>query len=540
MARVLLARGFDDPDRARRHLRPELADLHDPFAFASMPRAIDRIRRAIAGGQRIMIHGDYDVDGISGTVLLLKLFALVEATAKPFIPARSDGYSFTEASVRAAKEGAYDLCISVDNGTNAGAAIAEIQRHGCDVIVTDHHGTTDNVAPAYTVLNPRLHDAGYPDRELAGVGVAFTVARALAESFSRGKMVGNEFRNFLLDAMAYVALGTVADVAPLRGENRILVFHGLRALAASRNPGIKALLDVANSSSPGTEDIAFRIAPMINAAGRVGHALEAVKAFLAPGYSEAQEAAKLLEKRNQERRKVERSLTEEVLPQAMACTDSVLVFGGEGDHWHPGVLGIVASRLAENTGKPSIVIAFNGPIGRGSGRSGIGSFDLRQALVECTEHLRQHGGHRAAVGLEIQRECLDSFRTAINAHSRSLPETKKLTDTDGSAAFAELDSHTVRRMDMLGPFGAGNTRPKFVSGPVRLIGQPSVDRNGHTLRFRVAQNGTILPARFPRSAERFEELRAMQTDMVLTYSPRLVPRAEHGPVELIVHELDPL
>ncbi len=365
VVRVLLARGFDDPERVKSFLRPDLRSLADPFAFRDMQKAVDRIRAALRKGEPILIHGDYDVDGISGTVLLHKFFGLLHATSKPFIPARENGYSFSRASVDAVLRGGFPVVISVDNGTNAVAAITELQAAGVDVIVTDHHGTSENVAPAFAVLNPRLHDAGYPDRDLAGCGVAFRLAAALAASFTQDLKKSPEFAEFLADAMAYVALGTVADVAPLRGENRTMVFHGLRALAQSRNPGIRALLDCAGLSHRGIDvtDIAFRIAPLINAAGRVGHALEAVEVLCAKGYSDAQTAAKVLERHNEERRRVERQLQDEALALAAAETGPAIVLGSE--QWHPGVLGIVAARIAETTGKPTFLVSFRGATGRG-------------------------------------------------------------------------------------------------------------------------------------------------------------------------------
>ena len=291
VARVLLARGLDDPERARRHLKPDLEHLADPFLFAPMERAVGRIREAIRRREPILIHGDYDVDGVAGAVLLVKFFRLIDADVRAHIPDRRHGYSFSQASFDAIQQGGIKLAISVDNGTNACEWIARIEASGCDVIVTDHHGTTENVAQCHTILNPRLPDMGYPDKELAGCGVAFLLATALAQSFSREKKLSPEFSEFLLDAMAYVALGTVADVAPLRGANRILVHHGLRALAASSSPGIRALLDSAGLStrSPEAEDIAFRIAPLINAAGRMGHASESVALLMAKDSQSAQE-----------------------------------------------------------------------------------------------------------------------------------------------------------------------------------------------------------------------------------------------------------
>jgi len=540
VARVLLARGVDDPDAVRQYLRPDLRRLADPFAFQAMARAVDRVRSAVRAGETILILGDYDVDGISGTVLLQKLFHQMEVDVRPFIPAREDGYSFGARTLEAVKEAGATLAISVDNGTNAVEYTRRIQEAGCDVIVTDHHGTTDDVAAAFAVLNPRLPDAGYPDRELAGVGVAFRLATAVAESFSQTKVQGAEFRGFLVDAMTYVALGTVADVAPLRGENRIMVHHGLRALGASTNPGIRALLDSAGimGSAVSVEDIAFRIAPLINAAGRVGHALEAVKLLTAPGYAEAQEAAKVLERHNELRRRVERELTEKVLAMADAIDDEILVLGGDG--WHHGVLGIVAARLVDNLQRPAILIGFDegGDVGRGSGRSPNGGIHLRDAMSSCSELLGSYGGHAAAAGLEIRRDRLDAFREAVNDYARGIVQSEQVLVADGFATFAELEPHTLRKLDQLGPFGQGNARPRFVTENVKLVGDPTVHNRGMDLRLRVARDGVVLPARLPRGARRFEEVRNLDGPVTLAYSPRLSSRAEDGPIQLDVHHLD--
>ena len=536
VARILLARGFDDPERARRHLRPDLSTLHDPFEFSQMQGAVERVKRAVRDGESIMIHGDFDVDGVSGTVILAKFFSLMEADVKPFIPARGDGYSFSQASIDAVREGGHTLCISVDNGTNAVGPIDAIQAAGCDVIVTDHHGTSNNVAASRFLLNPRLPDAGYPDRDLAGVGVAFRLASAIAESFSRGKTVSDEFRSFLIDAMAYVALGTIADVAPLRGENRTMVYHGLRALAVSRNPGIRALLDSAGltNRSPDAEDVAFRIAPLINAAGRMGNALEAVDLLMARGYQEAQESAKKLEEHNTKRRKVERDVMETVRPLAEACQDKIVVLGG--DDWHPGVLGIVAARIAETVDRPAILISFNGKTGRGSGRS-PGGIHLREAMHACASCLRSYGGHAAAAGLEIARDQLDEFRTRINEVADSKYQTPDPISPEGTVQFDELDPREVRKLDQLGPFGAGNRRPVFATPNVKIVGQPTVDSRGADLRFRVAQHGEILSARLPRGARHFESMRTLRDPVTLIHSPRIASRAENGSVELSVLRL---
>ncbi|MEZ5962355.1 MAG: single-stranded-DNA-specific exonuclease RecJ [Planctomycetota bacterium] len=537
VARVLLSRGFDDPDRARTHLRPDLRQLHDPFLFRGMDRAVARVRDAMTRGERILVHGDYDVDGIAGSVLLRKLFGLVQTEARIHIPRREDGYSFTAASVRAIADGDFKLCISVDNGTNAVEAIEHIQARGCDVIVTDHHGTLENTARPHTLINPRLPEAGYPDRDLAGCGVAFRLATALAHSFSRGTTHSDEFREFLTESLAYVALGTIADVAPLRGENRVLVSHGLRALAASPNPGIRALLDAAGigSEQPDVEDVAFRIAPLINAAGRMGQASDAVDLLMANGYQPAQEAAKQLEAHNERRRKVERELLEEATRLAAERPEPILVIAGEG--WHQGVLGIVAARLAETSGRPALLLTIEGGRARGSGRS-AGCLDLRQALASCSEVLTAHGGHAAAVGLELPAENVDLFRERINTVAGGEVRPRRVEQPDGCAGFDELDVRTLRQLDQLGPFGIGNPRPTFVTAGVRLLGRPALDPRGADLRLRVAQNGQVLPARVVAGASRCEELRERREHFRLVYTPRASRWVDEGPVELVVSHLE--
>lgn len=534
MARVLLARGMDDPEKARQHLRPELDTLSDPFRFVHMERAVARIRDAVARREPILIHGDYDVDGVSGTVLLLHFFALLDAEVKAHIPERKDGYSFSAASLAAVQQTGSRLCISVDNGTNAGEWIRRIQEAGCDVIVTDHHGTSEDVAPAHTMLNPRLPGAGYPDTDLAGVGVAFRLVTALAQSFSRGRLLSTEFRDFLLDAVGYVALGTVADMAPLRGENRVLVHHGLRALAVSSNPGIRALLDAANLGShrtPDAEDVAFRLAPLINAAGRMGNARDAVRLLTARSYAEAQELARQLETHNQERRRVERQLVEVALAEARGNDDPILVLAGDG--WHPGVLGIVAARVLDLLGRPTILISFDGEQGRGSGRACAG-FDLRAALGQCASSLRAYGGHAAAVGLEIERGRLDEFRRRLNQTTSHDAARTPAPGAEVEAGFAELDPRAVRKLDALGPFGVGNRRPLFVARDTRLVGSPQVDGRNQDLRFRLTQSGILLPARLRAGSLRFEELRRADGALDVVFSPRLAQWAEEGPVELVV------
>ena len=536
VARVLLARGIESPEAAKGFLRPDLGSLHDPFQFKNMEKAVSRVRDALKSGDPILIHGDYDVDGISGTVLLHKFLSLLHCTTRPYIPARADGCSFSAASVKAIKDGGFPLVISVDNGTNAIAPIAELQKSGVDVIVTDHHGTTENVADAYCVLNPRLPDAGYPDRNLAGCGVAFCLVAAMAESLSTTMRRSSEFADFLVDAMCYIALGTVADVAPLHGENRTLVYHGLRSLSVSRNPGIRALMDAAGllHRGAGVEDIAFRLAPLINAAGRVGHANDAVALLCAKGFPEAQAAAKVLEGHNEQRRKVERALQDEVLQLTQDHEGPAVVLGA--DHWHPGVLGIVAARIAEQTHKPVLLLAFEGDTGRGSGRCTNG-VHLRDALGACSDLLVAHGGHAAAAGLEIKRENFAAFKERFGDACQRLAPSEHPFRVDGEADFRELDPQSIRRLEALGPFGNGHPRPRFVTHGVKIVGNPFVEMRGQHVRVRLNKNGDMLPARVIRGVEYFETMRNNKGPWSICYTPRISARGEDGPVQLDIHDL---
>jgi single-stranded-DNA-specific exonuclease len=338
--------------------------------------------------------------------------------------------------------------------------------------------------------------------------------------------------------MGYVALGTVADVAPLRGENRTMVHHGLRSLAQSRNPGVRALMDAAGLQHRGAdvEDIAFRLAPLINAAGRVGHGNDAVQLLCAPGLREAQDAAKVLERHNEERRRVERQMQDEALQLAAQETGPAVVLGS--DQWHPGVLGIVAARVAETTGKPALLIAFRGDVGRGSGRCPAG-INLRDALTACSDLLVAHGGHAAAAGMEVRRDRFDAFRLRFQQACAQLPPAHAPIAVDGVATFAELDPHTVRTLDQLGPFGNGAPRPRFCTAGVRAVGLPSVDARGQDARLRLVDGGVILPARVLRGQRRFEELCRDKGPWTAVYSPRIARSGEEGPVVLDVHELRP-
>jgi single-stranded-DNA-specific exonuclease len=336
--------------------------------------------------------------------------------------------------------------------------------------------------------------------------------------------------------MSYVALGTVADVAPLAGENRTLVFHGLRSLGQSRNPGHPGADGRGRPAHRGVavEDIAFRLAPLINAAGRVGHGLDAVQLLCAPGYHEAQQAAKVLERHNEERRRVERQLQDEVLQLAAKETGPTIVLGG--DHWHAGVLGIVAARVAETTGKPVLLVAFHGEVGRGSGRCTTG-VHLRDALAACGDVLLAHGGHAAAAGLEVRREQFATCSGPLRGSLQPQPGATMPAAVDGTVTFAELDPHTVRRFDLLGPFGSGHPRPRFRTRRCASPATRSSTCAAATCGCASCTRAAMLPARLVRGTQRFEELRSHRGTWTVDHTPRLARTGEDGVVQLDLQDL---
>lgn len=476
-ASLLVARGHADPDRAHEHLRPDLKRLHDPALLPDMAKAAQRVARAVRDREPILVHGDYDVDGVTGTTLLVRLLRILGADVHWHIPNRfTDGYSFGAHTLARARATGARLVISVDNGTSAVDTIAELAAMGVDTVVTDHHEPPHGELPAaVAIVNPKLRDATYPFRELCGGAVAFKLAWGVAQEISGAARVRDDLREFLVEAMGYVAIATVADVVPLVGENRILAHHGLKSLERSSRPGIRALLQVCGVTGREllAEDLAFQIAPRINAAGRLDSARHAVELLLAEDDGEARRLATGLDEMNQRRRAIEAEILRRALEQSQNYLDArrwpVLVLADEG--WHQGVVGIVAGRLVQRFDRPAIVIGLAGGRGRGSARS-VPGFSVLAAMDGGRAHVVKHGGHEQAAGLEIEAAQLDAFRDAVCARAHEITASAPIAAPelwiDCDLPFHAVTPALQKEIDRLQPFGQDNGRPVFHTADLRL------------------------------------------------------------------------
>lgn len=478
LSSILVARGLTDADSARLFLTPRLDGLHDPFLFKEMEKGTRRILRAIMKREKILIYGDYDVDGISSTALLYSLLRMVDADAGYHIPDRlTEGYGMKPERLRQAAAQGVRLVITVDCGISSMAQISLAGKLGMDVVVTDHHEPADELPQAAAVINPKVPGCPYPFHSLAGVGVAFKLAWAIAQSFSPTKKVSEEFRTFLLDALALVALGTVADVAPLVGENRVFVKFGLKALGATTNPGLRALLEATGLAGQTlrANHIAYRMAPRINAAGRMGRANLGMDLMTAGSTREAEQIAAELERENRRRQKVESEIYKQVIGRIDAqggCKATVIVMAQEG--WHSGVTGIVASKIAESFARPVVLIAVKGDVGRGTARS-VANVHIYELLRSCSDRFIGFGGHALAAGFEIKSEDIDAFRSQLAREADNFISKEALKPrlvVDLTVPLDRLTVAAVRELDRLCPHGEGNPAPIFVSEGVSMAGRP--------------------------------------------------------------------
>ena len=506
LCRLLVVRGFKAGEAAKRYLRPRLEHLHHPSTLADMDRASERVVRAIRSGEHILIHGDYDVDGMCSTTILTRTIRSLGGRVTPFIPQRlRDGYDLTSAGVDAAKAAGALLVITADCGTSALGPIADLTAAGVDTIVSDHHLPGGPLPAAYAVLNPRRTDCASTDKDLCAAGVAFKLA--IAVSTAMGASV-----NPVLNMLDLVALATVADVAPLRGENRVLVRYGLKLLNETSNTGLAALIRAAGlQGKPITAGrVGFILAPRLNAAGRVGSAMRGLQLLLSESESEANPIARELEELNARRQELDRVTLEQaremVLNVDLERTWG-LVLAAEG--WHPGVIGIVASRIVEEFGRPTVLIALENGEGKGSGRS-ISAFDLHGGISRCRDLLVRFGGHRAAAGVTISSDRVPAFARRFNEVAREtltpddlVPELRADLEVDLSQVTDELES-MLRHLE---PCGIGNPSPVLVARGVHVAAPPKmVGKDG--LRIRLSQSGVELTALGWGMAHRAPELAA--------------------------------
>jgi len=491
--KLLAQRGFLTADAMRNFLAPRLDNLHDPMLLPDVEPATDRIVKAVKEHERILVFGDYDVDGTTGTALLVRVFTALGAQVGSYTPHRArEGYGLSETGVRQAKDEGYSLIVTTDCGTTDFPEIDLARRLGIDVVVTDHHEAKDQLPAALATINPKRSDSRYPFSELCGCGVAFKLAQAVCARLGQPA-------ESLHEHLDLVALATIADIVPLSGENRIMAKHGLSQLAHTRKPGLQALLEVTrlDGRELNSYDVGFVLGPRINASGRMAEGASSVRLLLTEDRPEALQLARELDSANNQRRRVEESTVESALQQIQQRKleqRSVLVLADET--WHEGVIGIVASRIADRFYRPAIMIALDENRGKGSGRS-IPGFHLHDALKACESELLGFGGHKYAAGLTIDRSRLEAFDQRINDYAGKVltPEllTRRLT-AHAMAELQEVNPELLKVMRQFEPFGPDNPRPLFAALGLEVVGFPRKVGNDH-LRFTVREpRGCFLPA----------------------------------------------
>jgi single-stranded-DNA-specific exonuclease len=491
IGKLLCNRGITEIEDADRFLNPAISSLHDPFLMTDMRPAVERILRAIAQKERILIYGDYDVDGTTATVILKKALELIGANVDYYIPLRlKDGYGMHEEAIERARDNGYSLVISVDTGIRAHRVVEVATAIGVDVIITDHHLPEEGLPKAVAILNPKRPDCGYPEKSLAGVGVAFKLVQALLQSvdFPNRERVIQSF-------LKIVAIGTIADIVPLVGENRIIARFGLDGLLSPNNRGLGALMDVVGLKDRKkilSSDIGFRIGPRINAVGRMAGASAAVDLFSAATDMEAMQIAEQLNNQNFERQQVEASIIDQILQllelEPHHAEGRVAVLAGEG--WHRGVIGIAASKVVDRINRPTLIISIENGIGHGSGRS-IKGFHLLDGLTACDELFDKYGGHSHAAGVTIKADRIDELRRRLNEYAGTMLTDEDLipvVEIDAMLSVNAVTLELIRELERLEPFGEGNPEPVFATNKAMVAGDPRVLKEKH-LKLRLIDGG---------------------------------------------------
>jgi single-stranded-DNA-specific exonuclease len=534
VASLLMARSYGEEAAARKFLRPSHDHLHDPALMLGMREAVERILRAIDTGERILVYGDYDVDGTTGTVVLRKALQLLGARTGYHVPHRfTEGYGIQQPALEKAAADGYGVVVSVDCGIRAHEPLYWAREHGLDVIVTDHHlpDEGEGAPPAFAVLNPNQKGCEYPDKNLAGVGVAFKLAHALLRERGREHLVGGFLK--------MVAIGTVADVAPLVGENRAIVALGLADLPKATNLGLRALMEVAgcgDGRALSATDLGFRLGPRINAAGRMDAARAVVELFEATEAEQARSLALHLEERNRERQNVQREIVNLAFAELAASQDTagemrVAVIAGEG--WHRGVIGIAASKIAERINRPCIVISLDDEeVGHGSARS-IEAYHLLDGLTECADLFERFGGHSHAAGLAIRRERIEELRRRLNEHAARLLCDEDLVPQlhiDAELPAEALTLKLAEELKALEPYGAGNPRPVFMTRNLRVMGEPRIMKERHYKLRLMGQDHRLLEAVWWSGVEEAEQTPRPDDRIELAYT--LEPNTWQGVTRL--------
>jgi len=503
LAQLLINRGITETAQASAFLRPKLTDLIEPGRMPGIGPAVSRLKQAVAQKQKITVYGDYDVDGITGVAVLWQVLTLLGANVEYYIPHRvEEGYGLNAEAVESLAGSGTQLLVTVDCGITAFHSAERAAQLGLDLIITDHHQPDVKLPQATAIVHPAL-DKSYPNADCAGAMVAFKLAWALANEFSSGPRLEPALREFMLSATSLAAMGTVADIVDLRGENRVLTSYGLKALPECKLSGVQALIESAGLTGHELDSfhIGFRLAPMLNAAGRMGHARLAVELLTSQSPVRSMQIAEYLKEQNSQRQQCERKIFKQ------ACE---MIVEGDLNHpdrksivlasedWHTGVIGIVASRIVDKFNRPTIMIntgSRENGLAQGSGRS-IPGFCLLSAIRACSQHLAGFGGHKMAAGIKIEPDKIDQFAAEFEVHAQqnlNSDDTAAKLHIDALAPLSEFRTETVRELQLLGPFGQGNPEPTFATRGVRLACPPKRVGSGHEhLQLAITDNTTAI------------------------------------------------
>lgn len=489
LATVLVNRGIVDDEEIRVFLNPTRSDFHDPYLMPDMEIAVERIIKAIDNQEKVIIYGDYDVDGITSITVLKKFLKTCGLEADYYIPNRlSEGYGLNKAAIDYIKEKEYTLIITVDCGISGIEEIEYANSLGIETIVTDHHEPMELLPPAVAIVDLKRKDNDtYPFKSLAGCGVVFKLTQAL------GMRLGIDEKEYL-KYLDIVCVGTISDIVPLVDENRVIAKLGLKLVEVTRNPGLKALLNASGYKVVNSNTISFGIAPRINACGRMGYEEEALKLFLTENLVQASEITERLNKYNRDRQEIEKNIYDEAI-KMMEKEDSnaqSIVLGS--NNWHHGVIGIVSSKITEMYFKPSILICFEGEDGKGSGRS-IPGFDLHEALAETAKYLEKYGGHEMAVGLSLKKNNFNRFKEAFEKYveEKDITGIVPIIEIDKQISLKDIDSNIVKQLDLLEPFGEANRRPIFVYKNLKIDSIRALSDGKH-LKMTLKDGNTIVNA----------------------------------------------
>lgn len=540
IANLLINRGISNAHDARKFIRPLLRDLYDPFLMKDMEKSVDRIIRAITSQEKILIYGDYDADGVTTTTLLINFFKDLGIDVDFYIPDRfKEGYGLNAGAIKRIKERGIELLLTGDCGINSHEEIELANQLGIDVIITDHHEPIPPCPKAFAVLNPKQEDCPYPFKNLAGVGVAFKLIVAIRARLRDEKSYGKRLPN-LKRYLDIVSLGTISDMVPLLDENHILTKHGLKEITRSSNHGIKALKEISgiNGRDIGTTEVSFILAPRINSVGRLGDASISVKLLTTEEEEMAIEISKILESKNRERQSIQQNIFNEAKDLIESGIKDENVFFLSSPRWHQGVIGIVASKLAEEYNRPTILVSLEGESGKGSARS-INSFNIYEALLECKDMLLNFGGHEHAAGLTLEKKNMNElwkrlkkiFDKKINKE-----DTTPQIEIDTKISLAELSIDLIKDIESLGPFGFSNPEPAFSAHGIEILGKPKlIGAKGNHLKMKIKQGPDVYDSIGFYLGHRLEETKNGLIDIV--FAPELNQWNGHESIRLRLKDI---